>query len=249
MNRYVISLLAFLLPHIAFSEVCDVSRGDVCNPPVAPPAPLKLQSATLDPSRPNSPPEYPRYSLRHGEEGIIDLTLTVEADGTVTAPEIRVSSGFSRLDSAALSAVTKWNFIPAQQDGKPIKKTYEQEIQFWIVGHSWMKVDHKSDTVEVYARSHLFKQSGPVKDGQNLLVLFNFRQLETPEGGRKTKYSHGMSVLVNREMNCSSKTFRDVVTTAWSEHWAKGELVGSEGAGGWKDTNLLASFCEPKEKK
>lgn len=249
MNRCLVFLLGFLLPHIAFSEVCDVNRGDVCNPSVAPPAPLKLQFATLDPSRPNSPPEYPRVSIRLREEGIIFLTLTVEADGTVTAPEIRMSSGFSRLDNAALSAAKKWNFIPAQQDEKPIKKMHEQKIQFWINGHSWMKVDHKSDTVEVYVRSHLFEQSASVKDGQKLLVLFNFRQLETPEGGRKTKYSHGMSVLVNREMSCSSKTFRDVVTTAWSEHWAKGELVGSAGEGGWKDMNLLASYCETVEKK
>jgi TonB family protein len=145
------------------------------------------------------------------QEGFIFLTSTVEADGAETALEIRISSGFSRLDSAALSAVNKRNFVPAQQDEKTRKKMHEQKLHFWISGHSWIKVDQKSDAVEVYLRLY-----ASVKDRQKIIVLFNLRQLETPEGGRKTKYPHGMSVLVNQEVNCSSKTFRDVVTTAWS---------------------------------
>lgn len=63
----------------------------------------------------NTAPEYPRLSRRLGEEGQVVLRVFVEADGKPKEVNIHQSSGFPRLDQAALNAVRQWTFAPAQK--------------------------------------------------------------------------------------------------------------------------------------
>ncbi len=55
------------------------------------------------------PPEYPLFSRRRKEEGIVRLLLTIRS-GRVADASIASGSGSSRLDEAALKAVKKWRF-------------------------------------------------------------------------------------------------------------------------------------------
>lgn len=57
-------------------------------------------------------PEYPRASVRLGEEGDVVLALGIDAEGFVDSVEIETSSGFRRLDAAAMSAALTWRFAP-----------------------------------------------------------------------------------------------------------------------------------------
>jgi len=77
-----------------------------------------------------SDPVYPAASIRSGESGSVVLSLQIGIDGRVTDSRIVTSSGFSRLDQAALQALTRCSFKPGTTDGvktpawAPIKYTF-----------------------------------------------------------------------------------------------------------------------------
>jgi len=65
-------------------------------------------------------PEYPPASRRSGEEGSLILQVLVGADGRVTDSKLVQTSGFDRLDQAALEGVKgNYRFVPGTVDGKP----------------------------------------------------------------------------------------------------------------------------------
>lgn len=75
-------------------------------------------------------PEYPRLSRLHHEEGVARLRLRVNADGRAEAVEVAQSSGFSRLDEAAVAAVRKASFKPARRAGIAVSANAEIDIVF-----------------------------------------------------------------------------------------------------------------------
>ena len=94
----------------------------------APPAPARPAQAAPAPVVPpdftaaqlrNPGPAYPFLSRRAREEGVVLLKVLVGTDGRAARLEIEDSSGFERLDDAALKTVGKWRFVPASQAGQP----------------------------------------------------------------------------------------------------------------------------------
>lgn len=88
-------------------------------PPPAPPAavvPPNFLAAYLD----NPAPSYPPSSKRLRETGMVMLRVLVNPLGRPDSVEVERSSGYSRLDRAALDAVRKWKFVPAKQGDQPI---------------------------------------------------------------------------------------------------------------------------------
>ncbi|TXG93414.1 MAG: energy transducer TonB [Rhodocyclaceae bacterium] len=77
-----------------------------------------------------APPRYPTESRRKREQGTVLLALTLGLDGRVATISVARSSGFERLDQAALSAVRKWRWAPYVQDGKPAMVKGVFEIPF-----------------------------------------------------------------------------------------------------------------------
>ncbi|WP_371423031.1 energy transducer TonB [Tardiphaga sp.] len=67
-----------------------------------------------------TPPRYPVVSRRKHEAGIVSLLVTVGEDGRAETVSIYESSGFERLDRAALSAVQSWRWLPTMVDGRPV---------------------------------------------------------------------------------------------------------------------------------
>ncbi|MDG2144360.1 MAG: energy transducer TonB [Planctomycetota bacterium] len=55
-------------------------------------------------------PDYPRLSSRLKEQGDVILRLTLDDEGRVRGVELLESSGYIRLDEAAMSAAPKWRF-------------------------------------------------------------------------------------------------------------------------------------------
>lgn len=78
----------------------------------------------------NPAPRYPQASLRHGEEGRAILRVQVGADGNVDQLQLHQSSGYPRLDQAALDAVRSWRFVPARQGGQPVAAIYLVPVNF-----------------------------------------------------------------------------------------------------------------------
>jgi periplasmic protein TonB len=71
---------------------------------------------------------YPEESKRRNEQGTCRVSLTVGTDGSVRAAELRVSTGFPRLDQACLLAYRGARFLPATENGKKIVSTIELPI-------------------------------------------------------------------------------------------------------------------------
>lgn len=80
----------------------------------------------------NPAPSYPSISRRVGEEGRVMLRVLVSKNGDAEQVDIEASSGFSRLDQAALEAVKKWRFIPAKRNNQPISAYVIVPIQFTL---------------------------------------------------------------------------------------------------------------------
>lgn len=95
-------------------------------PPATPAAPAPIVppsfvAAYLD----NPPPSYPASAKRLGETGTVMLRVLVNPLGRPDSVEVERSSGYSRLDRAALDAVRKWKFVPAKQG--------DQAVAAWVL--------------------------------------------------------------------------------------------------------------------
>ena len=78
----------------------------------------------------NKAPVYPMLSRKRKEQGTVWMLLLVSKDGLVTELKLKKTSGFDRLDQAALQAVKKWKFQPALKQGQPIDYWYELPLKF-----------------------------------------------------------------------------------------------------------------------
>jgi periplasmic protein TonB len=103
---------------------------------VAAPPPKPGTSIKMDPKHPLHIGEefYPDASRRANEEGRCIVTVTVSADGRITAESIQTSSGFPRLDEACLKGVHGQRMIPATEEGKPVEKTVALPIVWKLTG-------------------------------------------------------------------------------------------------------------------
>jgi protein TonB len=70
-------------------------------------------------------PAYPPTSRRLGEQGTVKLKVLVDEKGRAKDVVVGQSSGFPRLDQAAMEAVRKWRFVAAT-DGQTAITTWTQ---------------------------------------------------------------------------------------------------------------------------
>jgi len=98
------------------------TQRPVQQPPPAPPPVQKASTAPKsDPRRPLTQPEYPPSSRRAGEAGTVILQVYVLENGRVGEAKVMTSSGFPRLDEAALREVKRsWRLVPGTENGKPV---------------------------------------------------------------------------------------------------------------------------------
>jgi periplasmic protein TonB len=91
--------------------------------PTAPPPPHVAVSVPphIDLAWANShKPEYPPVSRRLGEEGVVVLQVLVDPSGRASDVKVAQSSGFPRLDQAAVEwTKANYRFSPGTVDGKP----------------------------------------------------------------------------------------------------------------------------------
>ncbi|WP_374326841.1 energy transducer TonB [Azonexus sp.] len=80
-------------------------------------------------------PAYPAQSRRLGETGKVVLRVTLDERGKVAAANIERSSGYPRLDEAALGAVRGWRCTPARRNGQAVEATALQPFNFVLEGN------------------------------------------------------------------------------------------------------------------
>ena len=94
-------------------------------------APLVREAISARPRyKINPEPPYPVVARRRRQEGVVLLSVRVDAAGRPEAVTIQASSGFSALDEAAVAAVENWEFEPGRLGGEPVASQVEVPIRF-----------------------------------------------------------------------------------------------------------------------
>ena len=78
----------------------------------------------------NPKPGYPSASRRLGEQGTVTLRVFITVAGDAKEISLKSSSGYPRLDRAALDTVRTWKFVPAKRDDKPLDAWVLVPIKF-----------------------------------------------------------------------------------------------------------------------
>ncbi|PAT33696.1 energy transducer TonB [Vandammella animalimorsus] len=114
-------------------------------PPPAPPAPPAAPAAPVAPSAPvierhearnaaavrNAGISYPSQSQRLREEGVVRVRVLVGANGRIKEAVLAKSSGFDRLDRAAIEGLLRnGRFTPTTRNGVPIDDWYILPVSF-----------------------------------------------------------------------------------------------------------------------
>ncbi|MFT6258839.1 MAG: TonB family protein [Rickettsiales bacterium] len=78
----------------------------------------------------NQAPPYPSMSRTLKEEGLVILEVEVDPSGNASQVQIKQSSGFIRLDDAALKVVKGWQFVAARKNKKFVTSKVQIPINF-----------------------------------------------------------------------------------------------------------------------
>ena len=104
--------------------------------PQMPAGPVTL-SSELSVSCPSlTAPTYPAISRRMGEEGKLVLRVELDEAGRIDDARVIDSSGYDRLDKAALEAVRSWRCRPSMRDGQPVRAIALQPFNFVLQGNN-----------------------------------------------------------------------------------------------------------------
>lgn len=104
----LIFIIYFFIPSTSLAS-CELLESDICVPPKV------IRSANINNNISVPTIIYPTLSKRLGEQGTVILNVLVSVSGDVSSIEIKQSSGFERLDKAAVVGVRDWLFEPAQK--------------------------------------------------------------------------------------------------------------------------------------
>jgi len=108
-----------------------IEASTVAAAPAAPPAPARIELPSSDAAYLNNPkPAYPPLSRRLGEQGKVVVRVLIGVDGTAQQAEIRSSSGYDRLDQAALATVRSWRYTPGRRNGVAEAMWFNVPINF-----------------------------------------------------------------------------------------------------------------------
>lgn len=77
-------------------------------------------------------PDYPAISRRRGEIGTASVSFVVGLTGKLENIALKKSSGYDRLDEAALDAVRASTCKPYMENGEPVRAAYTQPYNFGL---------------------------------------------------------------------------------------------------------------------
>jgi len=103
--------------------------------PVPPPAPVTETPPVFNAHYLDNPqPAYPGLSRRLREQGRVMLRVLVSAAGAAQEVQVKTSSGFPRLDDAALQTVRSIQFVPAKRGAEAVSAWVLIPISFKLEG-------------------------------------------------------------------------------------------------------------------
>lgn len=104
-----------------FANYLEIARALPINQLAMAHPSAEITPPKMDPAHPLTTPDqmYSDASKEAGEQGKVEMLLTLNHDGEVKKVALESSSGFDRLDSAAVTAAASWRFLPGTVDGTP----------------------------------------------------------------------------------------------------------------------------------
>ncbi|MBA4143216.1 MAG: energy transducer TonB [Nitrosospira sp.] len=102
--------------------------------PQMPAGPVTLSSELSVACPQLNAPTYPSLSRRLGEEGKLVLRVELDENGQVNVAQVVNSSGYKRLDEAAIAAVKTWHCNPPTRGGQPVRAIALQPFNFVLQG-------------------------------------------------------------------------------------------------------------------
>jgi periplasmic protein TonB len=124
-------------PNVEFSATLEeppvpsvpVASTQAAAATTAPPSENLISDLSLQcPER--SAPRYPPLSKRQHEQGEVVLRVELDESGRVALVSVLHSSGSSRLDEAARTAVETWHCRPAERQGRSVRAVALQSLEF-----------------------------------------------------------------------------------------------------------------------
>lgn len=131
---------AISVPPIEETPVAEAPVADVqptAPAPETPPAPPAVIPPNFVAAYLNNPgPHYPSTSVRMREQGTVMLLVLVNAQGRADKVTVDTSSGYSRLDEAAVEVVRqRWRFVAAKQGDQAVAAWVKVPITFELKKH------------------------------------------------------------------------------------------------------------------
>jgi protein TonB len=102
----------------AFSSATTTDASPIALPALPQPAPPKLIPPSMVRYIEPPTPTYPTASRRLGESGTVVVRVFVDEAGLPRTVQVAQSSGFGRLDEAAVTAVQQTRFVPYTENGQ-----------------------------------------------------------------------------------------------------------------------------------
>jgi protein TonB len=130
-NTMTASELAIAQLHVESTQVEAAPKAAVRARTPAPVAAVADANGTSTPVLTHRvEPAYPPDAKRTRRQGWVDVTFTVEPDGSVIGATVADADPKYVFDRAAINAVSRWQFTPGTQDGKPVALQMRQRIEF-----------------------------------------------------------------------------------------------------------------------
>jgi periplasmic protein TonB len=92
--------------------------------------PIKVSPSTIGGELSDANKIYPRSSQTMGEQGNVYIRFFVNIDGVAENTEVERSSGFERLDQAALIFVQQSRYKPGALDGVPTRMLFARTVTY-----------------------------------------------------------------------------------------------------------------------
>jgi protein TonB len=120
---------------VAAAGPAATAPGGTTVPAGAPAAPAGDRDAA--PRAGNALPAYPTAAREDSLEGVVTLSVRLDAQGQVLDVQWQQRSGVPVLDHAARDAVRQWRFQPALRAGQPVPAVLSLSLRFRLDAPVW----------------------------------------------------------------------------------------------------------------
>jgi TonB family protein len=141
-------------------------------------------------SRPHALPSYPDAAKRAGQGGTTVVAVHVNEIGKPFEVVTATSSGTPALDNAAVDAVKRWRFVPAERDGTDITEWTAVGFTFGPEGVAQVEVSPDTEVAR-QDRNRMVCRAQPTTTGSHLKAEPVCKpSWEWDEIARQTKDTH-----------------------------------------------------------